>query len=293
MKLAYTLATLTTLFTAPAWADGNWTNTAGVQGVYGDYSGSVQRDSVSGYGVALTSEYRDKGGLTVMLNHTDVQMKAGNADIDQNALFTSGRLYSHPGGGTGVLTTRLDVHAVDNNDATKDTDEVMAYAPQISYLSADKRRYVDIGYAYSDYRNNLSVDQWTPTAGFLLGQNDWLQVRGWFIEPSNPARAQGKDSTSAVEGKLTHWFGPTKPLGLNNLRLSLLAGERIYAVDQDAGAVSNLSDIQRGSLSLGGEWKFGKTGSAIAMLGREQNRNATIGDDYDLTYGYLWISGQW
>ncbi|MBU0500379.1 MAG: hypothetical protein KJ558_02035 [Gammaproteobacteria bacterium] len=293
MKYPYAFAALATVLAAPAWAGDDWTTTTGAQGVYGSYSGSVQRDSVTGYGAAVTAEHREKGGATLMLNHTAVKMKPGNADIDQNALFASGRLNFKSGEDGGTLTTRMDVHAIDNDDATKDTDEVTAYAPQVSYLSADKRRYADLGYAHTDYRNNLSVDQWTPTAGFLLGQNNWLQVRGWFIEPSNPARAQGKDSTSAVEGKLTHWFGPAQPLGLNNVRLSLLAGERIYAVDQDAGSVSNLSDIQRGSLSLGGEWKIGKTGSAIAILGREQNRNATLGNDYDLTYGYLWLSGQW
>jgi len=293
MKQALLFGTLATLAASPLWAGDGWTTTTGVQGVYGGYGGSVQRDSVSGYGAAVTVERTDKGGVTLMLNHTDVEMKPGNADIDQNALFVSGRRYFKAGEAGAALTTRLDVHAVDNNDATKDTDEVTAYAPQVSYLSADKRRYADLGYAHTDYQNNLEVNQLTPTLGVLLSDYNWLQVRGWFIEPSNPARAQGKDSTQAVEGKLTHWFGTAKPLGLNNLRLSLLAGERIYAVDQDAGAVSNLSDIQRGSLSLGGEWKFGKTGSAIAILGREQNRNATLGDDYDLTYGYLWFSSQW
>lgn len=294
MKLTYAIATLATTLAAPAWAAGEWATTAGAQAVYGSYSGSAQRDKVSGYGAVISSDYLERGGFTLGLNRTDVKMKPGSADIGQSALFASGKLNFTPDGVAGRLTGRMDVHAINNNDTSGDTDGVKAYAPQVSFLSYDKRRYFDLGYARSNYRNNLSVDQWTPTAGFALNDGaDWVQLRGWFIDPSNANRAQGKSSTSALEAKLTHWFGPKKPLGLDNVRLSALAGERIYAVDADAGAVANLSDIQRGGASMGGEWKFGKSGSVLAVLSRENYRNATLANDYRLTSGYVWVAGQW
>ena len=294
MKLTYAIATLATALAAPAWAAGEWTTTVGAQAVYGSYSGSVLRDKITGYGAVVSSDYLERGGFTLGLNRTDVKMKPGNADIGQNALFASGKLNFTPDSVAGRLTGRMDIHAIDNDDASGDTDGVKAYAPQISYLSHDKSRYFDLGYARSNYRNDLTVDQWTPTAGFALNDGaDWVQLRGWFIDPSNSARAQGKGSTSALEAKLTHWFGSNKPLGLDNVRLSALAGERVYAVDPDAGAVANLSDIQRGGVGVGGEWKFGKSGSVLAILSRDNYRNATLSNDYRLTSGYVWVAGQW
>ncbi|OGQ97909.1 MAG: hypothetical protein A2505_05260 [Deltaproteobacteria bacterium RIFOXYD12_FULL_55_16] len=299
MKRTYLIATLnaailTAALAAPVWAAGEWSTTAGAQAVYGSYSGSTQRDQVTGFGAVLSSDYLERGGFTLGLNRTDIKMNTGSEDIGQNALFASGKLNFTPDGVAGRLTGRMDVHLINNDDATNDTDGVKAYAPQVSYLSFDKRRYFDLGYARSNYRNDLEVNQWTPTVGFALNEGaDWVQLRGWVIDPSNAARAQGETSTYALEAKLTHWFGANKPLGLDNVRLSGLVGERIYAVDHDAGAVANLSDVQRGGVSLGGEWKLGKSLSMLAMLSRDNYRNATLADDYSLTSGYIWLAGKW
>jgi len=299
MKRTYLIAALnatilTSALAVPAWAAGEWTTTAGAQAVYGNYGSSTQRDQVTGYGAVLSSDYLERGGFTLGLNRTDIKMNAGSEDIGQNALFASGKLNFTPDGIGGRLTGRMDVHVINNDDVTNDTDGVKAYAPQVSYLSFDKRRYFDLGYARSNYRNDLEVNQWTPTVGFALNDGaDWVQLRGWVIDPSNAARAQGESSTTALEAKLTHWFGANKPLGLDNVRLSALAGKRIYAVDPDAGAVANLSDIQRGGLSLGGEWKLGKSLSLLAILSRDNYRNVTIADDYSLTSGYIWVAGKW
>lgn len=289
-----TAATLVAVLAVPAWAAGEWTTTAGAQAVYGSYSGSAQRDTITGYGAVVSSDYLERGGFTLGMNRTEINMNPGVEDIDQNALFASGKLNFTPDGVAGRLTGRLDVHVIDNDDASDDTDGVKAYAPQVSFLSYDKRRYFDLGYAYSKYRNDLNVNQWTPTVGFALNDGaDWVQLRGWFIDPSNTVRAQGKKTTSALEAKLTHWFGTDKPLGLDNVRVSARVGERIYAVDQDAGAVANLSDIQRGGVSLGGEWKFGKSMSVLAILSRDNYHNSIFSDDYSLTSAYIWVAGTW
>lgn len=295
MKLNYAIATLAAALAAPAWAAGEWTTTAGAQAVYGSYNGSAQRDKITSYGAVISSDYLERGGFTIGLNRTDVKMKPGSADIGQDALFASGKLNFTPDGVAGRLTGRMDIHSISNDDASGDTDGVKAYAPQVSFLSYDKRRYFDLGYTRSNYRNDLSVNQWTPTVGFALNDGaDWVQLRGWFIDPSNAVRAQGKSSTSALEAKLTHWCGPQKSsLGLDNVRLSALVGERIYAVDPDAGAIANLSDIQRGGVSMGGEWKFGKNGSVLAVLSYDKYRNATLANDYNMTSGYVWVASKW
>lgn len=283
------------LAAAPVFASGEWTSTLGVQGVYGGYSGALQRDSMSGYGLFLSSDYLEQSGYTLGLNHTDVKAKGGVADTSQNALFVSGRTHFTLDKLPGRLTARLDLHAIDNDDATRNTDGVKAIAPQVSYLSFDKRHYFDLGYAHSSYKNDLSVNQWTPTAGFGLNDGaDWLQLRAWFIDPSNPARAQGKSSTTALEMKWTHWLA-ANAARIDNVKLGLVAGERVYAVDGDAGSVANLADINRGGVSLGAEWKLGKTSTVLAMIGQDRFRNASLApaNDYTLNYAYLWLSGQW
>ncbi|MDP2832891.1 MAG: hypothetical protein Q8Q28_06285 [Pseudomonadota bacterium] len=283
------------LSTGTASATGEWTSTLGAQGIYGSYSGALQRDSLTGYGLVFSSDYLERGGFSLGLNHSDVKAQAGVANTKQNALFASGRIHSTPDSLPGRLTWRLDLHAIDNDDATRNSDEVTAIAPQVSYLSFDKRRYFDLGYARSSYQNDLSVNQWTPTLGFGLNDGaDWLQLRGWFIDPSNTARAQGKGSTSAVEMKWTHWLGANRA-GIDNVKASLVAGERIYAVDGDAGSVANLSDIHRGGASLGAEWKLGKAASLLALIGQDRFRNASLTpvDDYTLNYAYLWLSSRW
>jgi hypothetical protein len=243
--------------------------------------------------VVLSGDYLEKGGYTLGVTRSNIEGKAGTADLGQTALFASGRMNFTPDKLPGRLTARLDLHAIDNDDASGDTDGVRVVAPQASYLSFDKRSYVDLGYARSTYRNDLSVNQWTPTLGIgFNGGADWLQFRGWFIDPSDVARAQGKDSTIALETKWTHWLAPNM-FGIDNLKASLLLGERIYAVDGDAGSVANLADIQRGGASLGAEWKLGRSGKLLMQLGQDRYRNETLADDYNSNYGYLWLSTQW
>ncbi len=281
------------LTTGAAIAAGEWSATLGGQAAYGSYAGADQRDSWTSAGAILSADYMEKGGYTLGVTRTDVKGRNGVADIGQNALFASGRLNFTPDKLPGRLTARLDLHGIGNDDITGDSDNVRVVAPQLSYLSFDKRNYVDLGYARSSYNNNLTVNQWTPTVGFGFNQGgDWLQLRGWFIDPSNTARAQGKNSTAALETKWTHWLAPNM-LGIDNIKANLLLGERVYAVDGDAGSVSNLSDIQRGGASLGAEWKLGRTSKLLLQLGQDRYRNATLADDYKSNYGYVWLSTQW
>lgn len=272
-----------------------WTTTLGAQAVAGAYNGADQRDRLSVYGLSLSADYLERAGFSLGLTHSGVKGKNGAADIKQNAAFASSRMHMTPDGLQGRLSLRLDLHAIDNDDATRNTDSVYALAPQVSYLSYDKQRYYDLGYARSIYKNSLSLNQFTPTLGIGFNDGaDWLQFRAWFIKSSNAARSQGKTSTSALETKWTHWLG-SNPAGIDNIKAGLVVGERIYTVDGDAGSVANLSDIHRGGFNLGAEWKLGKDAALLAMIGRDRFRNAdlTPADDYSLNYVYLWLSGQW
>jgi len=277
-----------------AQADDEWDIKVDLQGNYGDYADSTQRDSLWSAGVIVTADYLENVGFTVGYNRTEVTYTPGTPKLNQDALFASLRYYDTPDILPGRLTYRLDGHLINNDDPTGNTDEGRIIAPQIAYLAFDKSLYLDLGYAHSSYAGDLTLDQWTPTLGVALNQgNDWLQLRGYLIHSSNAVRTQGKQDTSAVEAKLTHYFGPDALLGIDRLQSGLLAGQRMYAVDGDAGAVYNLADIQKGSLSLGGSWDFGESWSMLMVGGLEKYTNEDISDDYDNRYLYLDVSRKW
>ncbi|MFQ5354902.1 MAG: hypothetical protein ACE5DY_00190 [Mariprofundaceae bacterium] len=274
-------------------AEGDWSVKTDVQGIYGNYSGSANRSSIAGGGLILSADYLEQGGFSLGGNYTRLKFNTMN-DINQQALYGSLHYNLYFDAIPGPLTLRIDGHSIYNNDITGDTDHVKVIAPQFSFMNYAKTLYVDFGYAYSKYLNNLEVHQFTPTFGFAFNDSsDWIQLRGYFIDPSNSLRAQSKNNTTAVEAKWMHWFDPGAWHRLEKLQVSGLAGERIYAVDGDAAVVYNLADIQRGSLSLGLQWRLAESFRLLMVGGNENYLNNNIGDSYDNRFLYLNISKQW
>lgn len=283
------------LLASIAWAGDEWSNTFGIQATHGNYAASSTRKTLTNEGAIFSTDYLDRWGATLGINHTRIGNQDGSPNLGQDAVFASGRYTFTPDRLPGQLLARMDIHTVDNNDTTRNSDSVTAFAPQIGFLSFDKRHYVDLGHAKSTYKNDLSVSQWTPTVGFGFNDgSDWLQFRGWFITPSNSNRAQGKDSTRALETKWTHWLTPNL-LGIDNIKFTVIGGERIYSVDGEAGSIANLADIHRGGANLGAEWRVGRSANVQAIVGQDRFTNAstTIANDYRLNYGYLWLSNRW
>ncbi len=274
-------------------ADSDWAIKTDVQTLYGNYSGSLQRSSLLSGGLILSADYLDKGGFSLAANSTQLTFKAGNT-INQQGYFANARYKLYFDALPGPLTLMLNGHYINNNDGTGNTNHVQVVAPQVSFLNYAKTFYVDFGYAHSVYQNNLNVEQLTPTLGFGFNQGaDWVQLRGWFIKPSNPLRAQNKRSTTAADIKWSHWFAAGAWHHLEKIQLGGLLGERIYAVDNDAAAVYNLSDIQRGSLSLALQWQLSESLHVMGMGGNERYRNNTINNAYDNRFAYLDISKNW
>ena len=274
-------------------ADGDWSVKTDVQALYGNYSGSLQRSSLSSGGLIVSSDYLDKGGFSVAANYARLAFKTGN-NINQQGYYANARYHLYVDALPGPITLQLDGHLINNNDLTGNTDNVKVIAPQISFINYAKTFYIDFGYARSTYKNNLNVNQFTPTIGFgFNGGSDWVQARGFFIKPSNRLRAQNKSSTSAADVKWSHWFAPGAWHHLEKIQLGGLFGERIYAVDNDAAAVYNLADIQRGSLSLALQWRLAESLSLMLMGGNERYLNNTIGNSYNNRFAYIDISKSW
>jgi len=276
-----------------ATANDDWRITSDVQAQFGSYSKSLLRDNVSSAGAIVAADYLDKAGFTVAGSGTKVKFKT-TPTITQQSYFLSGRYHLFLDALPGILTLRLDGHAINNNDTTGNTDGVRVIAPQLSFTNFDKTWYVDLGYARSTYKNNLTLNQYTPTLGLGFNeQADWLQVRGYLIDVSNPARAQNKKSTAAGEVKWSHWFAPGNVLALHKMQLGLLAGERVFAVDGDAAAIYNLADVQRGSATLGLTWKTSDNSHIMVLGGQERYLDNTIGNSYTSRFGYVDASVQW
>ena len=288
------LYSLTLLATPLAQAGDTWKVNTAVQGTYLGYANSQFRDSLHEEGAVVSADYLDEGGITASYTHSEINFKNNIARIDQNAYFLSGRKHFYFDSVPGKITLRADGYVIDNNDSTNDTDNVRAFATQASFISHDKQYYTDFGYARSSYRNNLRVDQYTPTVGVALFDSaGWLQLRGYFIETSNPDRAQGLSSTQAAEIKYTHWLTPDSYLKPSNLQIGGLVGRRFYAVDLDAGSVANLADVQTGGITTGVEWKLGDHAKLLLLGGQNFYKNRTIGDSYSGAFGYLNVSTIW
>ncbi|MDQ6974999.1 MAG: hypothetical protein Q9M22_00380 [Mariprofundaceae bacterium] len=273
--------------------DSDWTIKADLQGEYGSYNKSIKRDSITNAGIIIAADYLDQGGFSLAVNSTTVKYKLAPT-INQQSYFASVRYNLHVDGLPGKLMLRLDGHYISNNDVTGNSDGVKIIAPQLAFMNYAKNFYMDIGFAHSSYKNNLTINQYTPTLGFGFNDlADWAQLRAYLIDTSNPLRAQNKSKTAGAELKWTHWFAPSNSLHLYKLQAGILAGERIFAVDGDAAAVYNLADVQRGSASLGLTWNLTDTTHLMVLAGEERYLDNTIANSYSSRFVYIDLSTQW
>lgn len=300
----YAFAGIAMLLIAPGAkaqnGDSPWFKRTDVQGLLGAYEGSTVRDRLQNFGVFLRADYLERGGFTVGINRTVLNGGDSIDDINQSALFLSGRWNLTPDWASGQITLRLDAYAVSNDDATGNTDDVTVMAPQVSYLNFAQTFYADIGFSRSSYGDSLTspqkldVDQLTPTLGFGFNeQRDWLQLRGYFITPSAPQRAQNENDTAALEIKWTHWPGTSNLLNVDKYRVAVLAGDRIYTIDHDAASIFNLVDLQTGGLSIGAEWVVREQNRILLIAGVEQYEDRSVSEEYEHGFLYLNFTHEW
>ncbi|MEE9424690.1 MAG: hypothetical protein V3V18_06890 [Methylococcales bacterium] len=274
-------------FTSVAFGESSWNYRLDIPGEGGVYSNSRFRNAIAGAGLFVRADH-PAGGVTLGYNRTRINFKAGIGDIDQDDWFVSGRLHFQPALLTGKLSTRLDIYRVDNNDPGDFTDDVVVIAPQVSWINQNQSLYFDLGYAHSIYRHHLDINQFTPTVGFAFNQKyDWIQLRSYLIHSTDSLRSQGKSETIAVEAKWTHYFGHDMPLGaLENIKIGLLAGERVFAVDGDTADVFNLSNTQKGSVSLTTQWALTDNQKLLFGFSLSRYKNGFVGDTYILPLAY-------
>ncbi|MBI4357120.1 MAG: hypothetical protein HY559_04520 [Gammaproteobacteria bacterium] len=289
------IGSLLLFFSATSRSEDNWAFSTTLQGTIGDYRGSEFRNNISSAGILFGGDYRDRAGLTLGYEYSHVDFDSGfTNNIYGSNLYASGKVSVFPDWLPGKITTRLDFYFNDNQDSSDFSDEVRVWAPQVSFLNHTKTFYADFGYARSSYKKELFIRQYTPTLGIGVNQGfDWIQARGYFINPSNPSRVQGSDDTEALEVKWTHWLSPDNFLKLNNFQLGYVWGKRIHPVDQDAAAVYSLGDTQTDATAFGLEWKLPQDMSFMVLAARAHYRQRTLNDNYANDVLYLSVAKKW
>lgn len=183
---------------------------------------------------------------------------------------------------------------------TSFTDSLTIVNPVLSFMNYSKSLYLDIAYAASDYdtsnatAGNLEVSQWSLATGFSMNeQYDWLQLRLFDTDLSSDARTPGIDHTLSASLGWTHWLKSKRFYNMHSFTVSLLAGERLYAVDHDVRKIYNLTDMQTGSLIVGANWKINNDINLHVSSGYERFEDVSNNDNYRSIFIYTGISKQW
>jgi hypothetical protein len=264
---------------------------------FGHYDGSQYRDKIQGENVYLQGQYASKWGFAAAYEHSRIKYQLGFPDFVQNAVFLSGHASYIPHHAWASYTFRLDLHSVSATDSGNSSDDVRVVAPQVSYLPFNHSIYLDLGYADSRYGEStiipgaLRIQQWTPTLGMILtpGASNWMQLRGYYIHSSNPLRSQNKTDTFAVEVKYRYYPGLRGRLIPQNIKVGVLVGHRIFAVDRDTASVANLAELEKGGISLGAEWRLTKNTGLLLGVHRSQFRELGYYGYNDYVEKSIWL----
>ena len=311
-------------YTEAAWSANGWYWKASGQMLLKGYQGSEQFSAFNDLAGFIAADYLERGGVKFGYHVSQTSYRTGLSaapdQVDSQTFYASGRLNDFPDQLPGKLTIRLDTYigrdtwryktvtaasgppmsGGTRRNTVTENDDYQALNPIVSFLDFSKTFYVDLGYAYSGYHSsdasvdNIKVAQWSPTLGLGFNRGfDWLQLRAYLINLSSSNRIGDKDSTSAMEFKWLHWFGPDAPLNMHGVHLSFLSGQRVYAIDSDAGDLNSTADLQTGLFAAGAEWQLGQQLDLLMQVGQETYENSTLSDEYNNNYLYVSISHAW
>jgi len=272
-----------------AKATEKWDLNMGLQSSYSDYAASTLRKNRYSNGLFVNIDYLNKTGFSLIYNQSKIKYKFNIDPIKQKSLFASTRYLFRSDGLEGNVHLSLDGHKITNNDPNKAFDHVNVISPHLNYVNNAKDLAFGITYARSNYPQNFVIKQWTPNVGIAFNQQqDWLALKGYFIASSDSQKTQGKASTKALDLSITHYFQAQRLLPISNLKLAVLLGQRIYAVED--ASVYNLADVQHESVSLTSEFQINHHFSFSVASGVEKYENRDLNDQYTSTYLYANLS---
>lgn len=296
----------------------DWRVRGTAQTYYQKYNGSTQWNNAYNVGAYLSADYLDSANVSLGYNFSKADYTQA-ANLTENMFYVSGRRHFYPDALPGKLTARLDLYSgtdtlsypsgvtpptvrgrhktmsITSGGTIKEKTNIFVYYPQLSFINYAKTFYADIGYAHSKYGSDstINVDQLTPTVG--VGWDDsynWLQLRGYFIKVNGAATTYNADRFSSLEAVYTHWYSGSAGHEIEFIRFSILAGNRVLAVDPDAAVVYSTADKETGAYSVSMQWKLSQA-TKLLLLGKyTQYKDDAINDKYNGVLFYLNLQQQ-
>ena len=276
---------------------GPWTLNSTLSAASVKYEESSIRDRLESSGFMLSADYHDKSSFKLGYQQTDIRFLAssGLTDIIEKSIILGGIYHSYSDDGR----TSTQINLYQREDESDFIDEIDIANIILSYTNNSRKFYLDIGYTESSYQadnqtiEDMDVSQYSPTIGFSLNDNfDWLQLKGFLINPSQSNRVSSDEKTSAIELKWKHWFEANVIL-IDNMILTVLNGERIFSVDSETNTIYNLGDKQTGSVSLSMQWKLGTSTELLLSTGRSDFNALLNNEDYTSKFFNMNISTSW
>jgi hypothetical protein len=167
----------------------------------------------------------------------------------------------------------------------QDRHSVEVVEPRLHWGAESSPVDGELGFAHSNYEEEYTVKQWSPTVG-VNGGPLRLQLRGYFIDSDAPSPVAG-GSSQALETTLSLRLGKSRS---GSLYAQYLAGERVNPVDRDLYYLIPMANRQHDSwragvaLDLSERWQWG------VMTGRQR---FTIDQfDYEMDFVGTSLAGQ-
>lgn len=261
------------------------------------YEDSPTRDTFKGSGITMLADYHDSSGIKLGYQQNTISFlpSSGFSDIDEK--------FSVFGGKYHIYTDRsrysffLDLyHLEDEGDFI---DEINVGNLTVSYTDISRSIRMDLTYSESDYQadnqvvDDMNVTQLTTTFGMSLNNKyDWIQLKGFFITPEQSNRFVRNEKMTSVQTSWTHWFD-ANIIQLSMITISVLGGERIFAVDSSIDTVYNLADLQTGAVSLSAKWNLGTTSHLLLSAGKSEYEDLQGNTEYSSRYLYLNVTRNW
>lgn len=251
---------LTVLCATPsiALAQDAWQLKSSAIAMAGHYVDSQTMNNQQGLGLRMSGEKNQQWGFTAGLQSTRINMNAFMPQSTQNQdnWLLSGFIHTPSARWPGRWTFQLDTHQV-NNDASQNSSDVRAVAPQVTWLSYSQPLKVDFSYASSNYKNTAGIHQLSTSIAYGFNNaTDWLQIRSYAINNLDPSSALGQSNTRAIDTKLTHILGSYNPLLPTTITLGLERGKKIYVVDMTSQTLYNLPMLNEGGENITASWRL-------------------------------------
>jgi hypothetical protein len=252
------------------------------QATYGSYINSVERSEYISRIAALTYQKADEYSASLSVMDSDLHWKHSLGDIHTTApaIGLTRWISLSPENLIGVRLAATYITSDDSN-----ADEMIVPYMSIMGKSRDGSKYVDVGYAHSNY-GDATINQFTGSYGFsLLDSRLWLRTRVYYLDLGNEP-VEGINNSFAVEEKLI-WHAVPQKL---SVAFSGLAGSRVHGYDPDSNVVYTLPDIQRGSGSISIGYSISSSLHLYGDACYESYRKPSIDNDYGAIYGTVGLT---